>query len=48
MAGKTLVSTGTEGIEQTKLDGGAHKVIVDGQLRIVRGNKVFDLTGRQL
>ena len=48
MAGKTLVSTGTEGLEQTKIEGKARKVIVDGQLRIVRGNKVFDLTGRQL
>ena len=26
----------------------AHKVFIDGQLRIVRGDKVFDITGKQL
>ena len=48
MAGKTLVSTGAQSVEQTIVSEKAHKVIIDGQLRIVRENKVFDLTGRQL
>ena len=26
----------------------AHKVFIDGQLRIIRGDKVFDITGKQL
>ena len=48
MAGKTLVSTGAQSVEQTIVTEKAHKVIIDGQLRIVRGNKIFDATGRQL
>ena len=48
MAGKTLVSTGAQSVEQTIVSEKAHKVIIDGQLRIVRGNKIFDATGRQL
>ena len=38
----------TQGIEKTEVSEKAHKVIIDGQLRIVRGDKVFDATGRQL
>ena len=48
MAGKTLVSTGAQSVGQTIVSEKAHKVIIDGQLRIVRGNKIFDATGRQL
>ena len=39
---------GTQGIERTEVTEKAHKVIIDGQLRIVRGDKIFDATGRQL
>ncbi len=38
----------TQGIEKTEVSEKAHKVIIDGQLRIVRGDKIFDATGRQL
>ena len=38
----------SQGIENTTVSQKAHKVIIDGQLRIVRGNKVFDATGREL
>ena len=37
-----------QGVEQTKVSEKAHKQIIDGQLRIVRGDKIFDVTGRQL
>lgn len=37
-----------QGIENTTVNTKAHKVIIDGQLRIVRGDKIFDATGRQL
>ena len=37
-----------QGIEKTEVTEKAHKVIIDGQLRIVRGDKIFDATGRQL
>lgn len=37
-----------QGIENTEVTEKAHKVIIDGQLRIVRGDKIFDATGRQL
>lgn len=46
--GKKLMGKGVEGIEDTVVKSKAHKMIIDGQLRIVRGNKVFDATGRQL
>ena len=39
---------GNQAIEHTTVSEKAHKVIIDGQLRIVRGDKVFDATGRQL
>lgn len=37
-----------QGIENTTVNNKAHKMIIDGQLRIVRGDKIFDATGRQL
>ena len=37
-----------QGVEQTVVAEKARKVIIDGQLRIVRGDKIFDATGRQL
>lgn len=37
-----------QGVENTTVSEKAHKVVIDGQLRIVRGDKVFDATGRQL
>ena len=39
---------GNQAIENTTVNEKAHKVIIDGQLRIVRGDKIFDATGRQL
>jgi len=50
MNGKTLVACtdGDEAIETTTVQEKARKVFVDGQLRIVRGDKMFDATGRQL
>ncbi len=50
MNGKTLVACtdGDEAIETTTVQEKARKVFVDGQLRIVRGDKTFDATGRQL
>lgn len=39
---------GSQAIENTTVSEKARKVIIDGQLRIVRGNKIFDATGRQL
>ena len=47
LAGKTLVG-GTQNIENTKVMPKTGKVIVDGELRIVHGDKIFDATGRQL
>ena len=37
-----------QAIENTTVSEKAHKVIIDGELRIIRGDKVFDATGRQL
>lgn len=39
---------GSQAIENAEVTEKAHKVFIDGQLRIVRGNKIFDATGRQL
>jgi len=47
LPGKTLVGGG-QGIENTPVNAKAHKTIIDGQLRIIRGDKMFDATGRQL
>lgn len=46
--GKKLADPQPEGIENTQVSEKARKVIIDGQLRIVRGDKIFDATGRQL
>lgn len=48
LPGKTLVGGGDQAIEQTPVSEKAYKAIIDGQLRIFRGDKVFDATGRQL
>ena len=48
LSGKNLVGCEGQGIENTLSTDKAHKVIIDGQLRIIRGNKVFDATGQQL
>lgn len=37
-----------QGVENTVVSEKAHKMIVNGQLVIIRGEKMFDLTGRQL
>jgi hypothetical protein len=39
---------GDQAIENTTVNEKAHKVVINGQLRIVRGDKMFDATGRQL
>lgn len=48
LSGKNLVGCEGQSIENTLSTDKAHKVIIDGQLRIIRGNKVFDATGQQL
>lgn len=50
LEGYTLVGGGSaeQGIRNTVVAEKARKVIVDGQLRIMRGDKVYDATGRQL
>ena len=49
LAGKTLVGgCGSEGVEQISAPKKAYKRVVNGQLLIYRGDKVFDATGRQL
>ncbi len=39
---------GSQAIENTEVSEKARKIFIDGQLRIVRGDKIFDATGRQL
>jgi len=39
---------GGQGIENTKVMPKGGKVIMDGELRIVHGDKIYDATGRQL
>lgn len=39
---------GSQAIENTPVTEKARKVFIDGQLRIIRGDKMFDATGRQL
>lgn len=49
MNGKKLVAcTDEEAIETPVIEEKARKVFVDGQLRIIRGDKMYDATGRQL
>lgn len=38
----------TQDLENTAISKKARKVIIDGQLRIVRGDKIYDATGREL
>jgi len=40
--------SGSQAIENTPAAEKAHKMIIDGQLRIVRGGKIYDATGREL
>ena len=47
LAGKKLMDGG-QGIENPMINEKARKVFIDGQLRIIRGNKMFDATGREL
>ena len=42
------IDWGTQSVENTVFTVKARKVIIDGQLRIVRGDRVFDATGREL
>jgi hypothetical protein len=39
---------GDQAIENAEVGEKARKVMVDGELRIIRGEKVYDATGRQL
>lgn len=39
---------GNQAIENTTVSEKAHKVIIDGQLRIIRGDKIYNAIGRQL
>ena len=39
---------GDQAIENAEVSEKARKIFIDGQLRIVRGDKIFDATGRQL
>ena len=48
MEGKSLIGGDTSDISEVASGVKARKVIIDGQLRIVRGDKIFDATGRQL
>lgn len=48
MAGKTLISDCEQAIENTPVSKKAYKTIINGQLVIIRGEKMFDATGRQL
>lgn len=49
LPGKKLVAcTDEEAIETPVIEEKARKVFVDGQLRIIRGDKMYDATGRQL
>jgi hypothetical protein len=49
MPGKKLADPQPlQAINNTEVSEKAHKVMVDGQLRIVRGDKMFDATGREL
>lgn len=46
--GKKAADPQPEGIENAVTADRARKVFIDGQLRIIRGDKMFDATGRQL
>jgi len=38
----------SQGVEDVKISEKAQKVMIDGELRIIRGEKMFDVTGKQL
>lgn len=40
--------SGGQGVEENIVTEKARKVFIDGQLRIIRGNRMFDATGREL
>ena len=48
MAGKKLWTAGGQNIVNPTVSDKARKVIIDGQLRIIRGGKIFDATGKEL
>lgn len=48
LPGKTLVGGGEQAIENTIVTEKARKQIIDGQLRIIRGDKMYDATGKAL
>lgn len=48
LPGKKLADPQPQGIENTPATEKARKVFIDGQLRIIRGDKMYDATGRQL
>ncbi len=48
LPGKKLADPQPQGIENTSATEKARKVFIDGQLRIIRGDKMYDATGRQL
>lgn len=47
LAGKTLVG-GTEAVENTEVEAPVRKTIREGRLVIIRGEKAYDATGREL
>ena len=48
LPGRTPIGGDSQAIDNTFVGEKAYKAIIDGQLRIIRGEKVFDATGRQL
>lgn len=42
------IDWGAQGVEETTVGEKARKVFVNGQLHIIRGDKVFDATGREI
>lgn len=48
LAGKKLMDCDSQGFETIKATEKARKTIINGELRIVRGDKIFDVTGRKL
>ena len=45
---KPWAPNGQQGVENIKAQQKARKMIIDGQLRIIRGDKMFDITGAEL
>ena len=48
LPGKTLVGGGDQAVEQTKVTEKAYKQIINGHLSIIRGDKMYDATGKEL